>query len=97
MHPIVSAKGMLKGAGLALSLAVLPGLVAAQDTPGEGVTVTPARATWDTGWFPAAVYSRLLEELGYETVHRSPGYSNHSHSDPDWGAVDVVYVDGEAR
>jgi hypothetical protein len=37
----------------------------------------------------------LLEELGYETVHRSPGYSNHLHPDFDWGAVDVVYVDSE--
>lgn len=35
----------------------------------------------------------LLEETGYETVHVSAGYSNHSHSDPDWGEVDVVYVD----
>ena len=34
-----------------------------------------------------------LEELGYETVHRSAGYSNHSHSDPEWGDIDVVYVD----
>jgi hypothetical protein len=37
----------------------------------------------------------LLEELGYETVHASPGYSNHSHTDPEWGGVDVVYVDDE--
>ena len=37
----------------------------------------------------------FLEELGYETVHASPGYSNHSHSDPEWGGVDVVYVDEE--
>jgi len=36
-----------------------------------------------------------LEELGYETVHRSAGYSNHSHSDPEWGDIDVVYVDAE--
>jgi hypothetical protein len=35
----------------------------------------------------------LLEELGYETVHRSTGYSNHSHADPEWGSVDIVYVD----
>jgi len=34
-----------------------------------------------------------LEELGYETVHRSPGYSNHAHSDPEWGGIDIVYVD----
>jgi hypothetical protein len=37
----------------------------------------------------------LLENLGYETLHRSFGYSNHSHPDPQWGAVDVVYVDDE--
>ena len=39
----------------------------------------------------------LLEGLGYETVHRSPGYSNHSHSDPEWGGIDVVYVDTETE
>jgi hypothetical protein len=38
---------------------------------------------------------RALEELGYETMHRSAGYSNHSHPDPEWGDVDVVYVDAE--
>jgi hypothetical protein len=38
---------------------------------------------------------RALEELGYETVHRSNGYSNHSHPDPEWGDIDVVYVDPE--
>ncbi len=36
-----------------------------------------------------------LEELGYETLHRSSGYSNHAHTDPEWGCVDVVYVDDE--
>lgn len=30
-----------------------------------GGTITMARATWDTGWFQAAVYAQLLEELGY--------------------------------
>jgi hypothetical protein len=37
----------------------------------------------------------FLESLGYETLHRSSGYSNHVHPDPDWGAVDFVYVGGE--
>jgi hypothetical protein len=37
----------------------------------------------------------LLEEMGYETVHLSEGYSNHSHADPEWGGVDIVYVDEE--
>ncbi|MEM7535167.1 MAG: glycine betaine/L-proline ABC transporter substrate-binding protein ProX [Chloroflexota bacterium] len=34
--------------------------------PGEGVTVTQGRPTWDTEWFQAALFSKLLEELGYE-------------------------------
>ena len=33
--------------------------------PGEGKTVSPARATWDTGWFQQEIYARALEELGY--------------------------------
>jgi hypothetical protein len=37
----------------------------------------------------------LLESLGFETLHRSSGYSNHAHSDPDWGSLDCVYVRGE--
>jgi hypothetical protein len=38
---------------------------------------------------------RFLEAQGYETLHRSNGYSNHSHPDPDQGRVDFVYVHGE--
>jgi hypothetical protein len=38
---------------------------------------------------------RFLEFRGYETLNRSPGYSNHLHSDPDWGSLDFVYVGGE--
>jgi hypothetical protein len=37
----------------------------------------------------------FLETLGYETLHVSAGYSNHQHADPDWGGVDVIYVDEE--
>jgi hypothetical protein len=36
-----------------------------------------------------------LESLGYETLHRSSGYSNHLHSENDLGRVDFVYVRGE--
>jgi hypothetical protein len=35
----------------------------------------------------------FMESLDYETLHRSPGYSNHLHGDASWGRVDVVYVD----
>lgn len=39
---------------------------AANDKPGEGVTVEPARATWNTGFFQEALVRRGLEELGYD-------------------------------
>ena len=34
-------------------------------TPGEGVSVTMARANWSTGYMQAAIYAALLRELGY--------------------------------
>ena len=34
----------------------------------------------------------FLESLGYETLYRSQGYSNHIHALPDLGRVDFVYV-----
>lgn len=37
----------------------------------------------------------FLESLGYETLYRSPGYSNHLHADTNLGRVDVIYVSGE--
>lgn len=37
----------------------------------------------------------FLESHGYTTLHRSTGYSNHLHSDPDLGRVDVVYLRGD--
>lgn len=38
---------------------------------------------------------RFLESLGYETLHRSMGYSNHQHSLSEMGGVDLVYVRDE--
>ncbi len=35
----------------------------------------------------------FLEVLGYETIHRSEGYSNHLHADRDRGRVDLIYLD----
>ena len=35
-------------------------------TPGEGVSLKMARANWSTGYFQAALYRALLQELGYE-------------------------------
>jgi hypothetical protein len=37
----------------------------------------------------------FLESLGYTTLHRSAGYSNHVHPTAELGRLDFVYVDGE--
>lgn len=37
----------------------------------------------------------FLEVQGFETLHRSSGYSNHDHPDPERGRLDFVYVRGE--
>jgi len=42
---------------------------ASSDKPGEGITVKPARATWNTGYFQEALVSRALTELGYKVDH----------------------------
>ncbi len=39
--------------------------------PGEGVDVTMGRADWATGYFQAAVYQLLMEELGYNVSEPS--------------------------
>ena len=39
--------------------------LAALGTMGEGTTVQPARATWNTGFFQEALVRKGLEELGY--------------------------------
>jgi len=41
-------------------------LAASPEKPGEGVTVKPARATWDTGFFQEAIVRKGLEALGYD-------------------------------
>ncbi len=43
--------------------------------PGEGTTLTPARATWNTGFFQEALARRGLEELGYK-VKKAKDLSN---------------------
>ena len=40
-------------------------------TPGEGTSITMARADWSTGYFQAQVYKQLLEALGYEVSEPS--------------------------
>ncbi len=50
---------------LAVGLLMTTAAVADSHMPGKGKTVKPARATWDTGFFLEAAYSRALEDLGY--------------------------------
>ena len=57
------------------------------------------RATQDIDFVTEArVQPKLiafLENLEYETLYQSQGYSNHLHDDPSMGRVDFVYVEGE--
>lgn len=39
--------------------------------------------------------TRFLETLGYETLYRSKGFSNHLHPVAGLGRIDFVYVEGE--
>ena len=50
---------------VALALAA-PVAMAMNHMPGEGVTLTPGRATWNTGFFQEALVRRGLEALGYK-------------------------------
>ena len=57
------------------------------------------RATEDADFLVRATYqSRIiayLESLGYETIYRSAGYSNHVHPLANLGRIDFIYVEGE--
>ena len=79
----------LKGlcsAALAAALLVPVSGASAASMPGEGVTVKPARATWDTGWFQTEIYIKALEELGYDvqrptTLDNPPFYQAVAQGD----------------
>lgn len=62
-------------AAAALSMMLTTGPAIASDKPGKGVTVKPARATWNTGFFQEALVRRGLEELGY-TVKKPKDLQN---------------------
>lgn len=54
---------------------IATGAFAADMQPGKGVTVQPARATWNTGFFQEALVRKGLEALGY-TVKKPRDLSN---------------------
>jgi glycine betaine/proline transport system substrate-binding protein len=81
-------KSILAGAVLGAALMVsAPGVQAAM--PGDGVTVKPARATWDTGWFQTEIYIKALKRLGYnveppKTLDNPPFYQAVAQGDVDF-------------
>ena len=55
--------------GVAFAATLVSGVstvIADGHQPGKGVTVKPARATWNTGFFQEALVRRGLTELGYD-------------------------------
>lgn len=52
--------------GVAAVMMMATPLLASSDKPGKGVTLKPARATWDTGFFQEAIVRKGLEELGFD-------------------------------
>ncbi len=48
------------------SLVICSGAWASADKPGKGITLQPARATWNTGFFQEALVRKGLEELGFK-------------------------------
>jgi len=65
MKMIYPRRSYMAGVAVAALCSLSAHAVLAQEKPGEGVTIEMARASWDTGWFPAEIYKQLLEELGY--------------------------------
>lgn len=53
-------------ATFALGTMLIAGPALASEAPGKGITVQPARATWNTGFFQEALVRRGLETLGYK-------------------------------
>jgi hypothetical protein len=57
------------------------------------------RTTEDVDFLVRAAHqSRIiayLESLGFETIYRSAGYSNHVHPLAKLGRIDFIYVEGE--
>jgi glycine betaine/proline transport system substrate-binding protein len=49
-----------------LAVLIASSAFAVEMQPGKGVTVQPARATWNTGFFQEALVRKGLETLGYE-------------------------------
>ena len=70
--------------------------------PGEGVEVLAGRADWSSGYFQAALYKLLLEELGYSVSDPSqfemgPSGGLHRHGYGRHGLLAQQLVSGPLR
>ncbi len=84
-----SSISRLLAVALSASVSLAAPAAFANDAPGDGVTVKMAQATWDTGWFPAAIYKAMLEKLGYNvegptTLDNPPFYQAVAQGDLDF-------------
>ncbi|MBI9084214.1 MAG: glycine betaine/L-proline ABC transporter substrate-binding protein ProX [Desulfobacterales bacterium] len=61
--------------GVVCAAMAVPSAFAMNMTPGKGVTLSPARATWDTGFFQEEIVRQGLEELGFK-VKKAKDLSN---------------------
>ncbi|MCF8044566.1 MAG: hypothetical protein K9J83_01800, partial [Desulfarculaceae bacterium] len=75
-------------AALLMFALCLTGIAGAGNLPGEGKTVQPARATWTTGFVLEAIYSRALEDLGYEVKDPKKLANPMFYESPVQGDVD---------
>jgi glycine betaine/proline transport system substrate-binding protein len=69
----MSIQNLRKNFYLLLSLTIVfsflaSSALAASDLPGKGKKVQPARCTWSTGFFQAALVNQAMEDLGYEVA-----------------------------
>ncbi|MCY4470720.1 MAG: glycine betaine/L-proline ABC transporter substrate-binding protein ProX [Thiotrichales bacterium] len=85
----MSSRNWITAGSLVVAMSTFAGAAPAGDMPGEGKTVTPARASWDTFWFGGTVLQVALEKLGY-TVE-DPKTLNNPARYPALAAGDIDY------
>jgi len=108
MNSIKCLSRLAFGAAVAVAMttSAITSDVAAQE-PGEGKSINMARATWDTGWFQAAIYKQMFEKLGYDvsqvrTLDNPPFYQAVGQGDMDlwvngWFPLHDTYRDAFER
>ncbi len=84
------AKNFLFGTLVALLILTGANVVQAvgNNLPGKGITVQPARATWNTGFFQEALVRRGLEMLGYDVKKPKDLPDPIFYKSVVWGDVD---------